>query len=173
MAIAQSRANDVRDGELANATRLSTSRVAAFNAKSDESLTLINRGSGTLADDKWTEPMDAAKKALPPGSSAMAALDAYSTEHVAIRKLDLAGNWDAAVAAATEPAGKEGSANAAFESYASQTENALKAEAATVSSGLDKAGNALLPAGILVVIVGLLAGIGAWWGISLRLDEYR
>jgi hypothetical protein len=171
MAVAQSRANKVRDGGLANATALSTSRVAAFNAKSDESLTLINRGSGTASDKEWTEDFQAAKSALPRTSGAASPLVDYRTRHAEIRKLDLAGNWDRAVAEAT--ASRPGSANAAFQDYAQQTEKALTAEAATVSSGLDKAGNALLPAGILVVIVGLLAAIGAWWGISLRLDEYR
>lgn len=172
MALAQSRANDVRDGGLANTTDLSRSRVSAFNAKSTESLTLINRGSGTEADPDWTKSMNAATAALPPvAADSRAALDTYASKHVEIRDLDVAGNWDKAVAAATATGGQ--TANAAFQGYAQSTEKTLKAEAATVTSGLDKAGNALLPAGILVVLVGLLAGIGAWWGISLRLDEYR
>jgi hypothetical protein len=172
MFLAQSRANDVRDGGLADATALSLSRVSAFNAKSTESLTLINRGSGTKDDPDWTKSMNEAKAALPAGSTAAGtALGNYVTEHAAIRDLDVGGNWDKAVEAAT--ATDKASANAAFQSYAQQTEKALNTQAATVTSGLDKAGKALLPAGILVVLLGLLAAIGAWWGISLRLDEYR
>ena len=172
MALAQSRANHVRNDGLANTTDLSRSRVSAFNAKSTESLTLINRGSGTTADPAWTASMKAATSALPSGSaSAKSALAAYTDKHTEIRDLDVGGKWDKAVEAAT--ATGAGSANAAFQSYAQATEKTLKTEAATVTSGLDQAGNALLPAGILVVLLGLLAGIGAWWGISLRLDEYR
>jgi hypothetical protein len=49
----------------------------------------------------------------------------------------------------------------------------LNSKAQETASGLDTAGNTLLPAGILVVLVGLLAAAGAWFGVSLRLDEYR
>jgi hypothetical protein len=40
-------------------------------------------------------------------------------------------------------------------------------------AGLAKAGDLLLPAGILIVMLGLLAAVSAWWGFTLRLDEYR
>jgi hypothetical protein len=65
------------------------------------------------------------------------------------------------------------SANAQFQSYAQATEQALNERARATSSGLDQAGFGLLPVGIFVVLVGLLAAVGAWLGISLRLDEYR
>lgn len=172
MAVAQSQANGVRDGELADATALSQSRVAAFNAKSTESLTLIARGSATEADAAWTDLMKSAETALPNENTASAeALAKYAAAHKKINDLDLAGKWDNAVAAAIAP-GKT-SANALFQNYANQTAGELAEQARLTDSKLDDAGNALLPAGILVVLVGLLAGIGAWWGISLRLDEYR
>lgn len=172
MALAQSRATDVRSGALSQAKALSTSRVSAFNAKSIESLTLISRGSGPTLDPTWQTAFKKATSSLPSADgSAGRTLAAYGEQHVAIRKLDDAGNWDGArkLAIRTGP----GSANAQFTSYAAQTKGALRDQATATASGLDRAGNALLPAAILIILVGLLAAIGAWWGVTLRLDEYR
>ena len=175
MAVAQSKANDVRDGSLKNATALSNSRVAAFTAKSTESLTLIARGSATTADESWTASMKTAKTALPSGSTAAAqALVAYEGLHKTINALDVKGDWDNAVKSAVAPGtAANPSANMQFQAYADATEKTLTSQAEEATTDLGDAGGALLPAGILVVLVGLLAAIGAWWGISLRLDEYR
>lgn len=175
MVVAQSKANNVRDGSLARATALSNSRVAAFTAKSTESLTLIARGSATAADANWTTSMKTAKSALPRDNAAAAeALTAYEGLHKAINDADVKGDWDEAVGAAVAPGTAEKpSANMQFEAYADATEKTLNSQATEATTDLGRAGDALLPAGILVVLVGLLAAIGAWWGISLRLDEYR
>ncbi len=172
MAAAQAQANDVRAGDLAQARALSASRVAAFNAKSVESLTLISRGSGPTREPKWKGYMAAATSALPRDSAdALQALNAYAAEHAKIRKLDDDGNWQQARKQAIAVGAS--SANAQFGTYAQATEKALQSRAAAADAGLGDAGNLLLPAGLLVVLVGLLAAYGAWWGISLRLDEYR
>lgn len=173
MAVAQSRANDVRNGSLAQATALSNSRVAAFNAKSIESLTLVQRGSGPTQEPKWKAALKTATSSLATAQAGTAAADLgkYSTAHQAIRALDDGGNWDAARKQAISI--EKGSANAQFSSYADQTQKALSTQVTSASSGLDRAGTALLPAGILILLVGLLAAVGAWWGVTLRLDEYR
>jgi hypothetical protein len=175
MAVAQSKANDVKDGSLANATALSRSRVAAFTAKSYESLTLINRGSGNEKDAAWTSVMATAKSALPAGSTEAAkALDDYAALHRTINATDVKGDWDTAVKRAVDPGtSAKPSANTQFQAYDRATGAALTSQAREATTDLGDAGGALLPAGILVVIVGLLAAMGAWWGISLRLDEYR
>jgi hypothetical protein len=175
MAIAQSKANDVRDGALADARALSASRVAAFNAKAQESLTLINRGSATDADKDWKALVDEAQSSLPPlDTEASDALARYQTLHEGINETDVAGNWDKAVVDAVAPGTTaEPSANSEFAKYAATTDQALQVKAASATSALGDAGGALLPAGILVVLLGLLAAIAAWLGVSLRLDEYR
>ena len=174
MALAQSKANGVRDGSLANATALSNSRVAAFTAKSTESLTLIARGSATEKDETWAGFMTQALK-LPSGNdAAKKALQDYGELHRAINATDVKGEWDKAVASAVNPGTPEKpTANTRFAVYADLTEKALTSQATEATDDLGAAGNSLLPAGILVVLAGLLAAIGAWWGISLRLDEYR
>lgn len=172
MAVAQSRANDVRENDLAEATALSTSRVAAFNAKSIESLTLVNRGSGVDREPVWQQEMAAATASLGRGDpAAVEALEAYQAEHRAIRKLDDDGDWQQARTEAVSLA--PGSANARFGVFAAQTERTLTERASASRSGLADAGDLLLPAGLLLVALGLLAAVACWWGVSLRLDEYR
>jgi len=124
MVVSQSQANDVRTGDLAQARALSASRVAAFNAKSIESLTLIARGSGSIREPDWKAEMEKATRSLPIGNAdALAALNAYAAEHAEIRKLDDNGNWQAARNRAI--ATGKSSANAQFDRYAEQTEKAL------------------------------------------------
>lgn len=175
MAGAQSKANAVRANALTDAIDISTSRVAAFDAKSRESLTLIVRGSGgaNSANEKsWTTSMSTASGTLPAGlAEAAQHLRDYTTGHVAIRTLDDANNWNGAVKAAT--ASGADSANAAFNAYDDATTEALTSRAESAADGLGDAGDLLTPAAILLLLVGLLAAGGGWLGISLRLDEYR
>ena len=172
MALAQTRAGDVRVGALQRAIHLSQSRVEAFSAKSTESLNLIQRGSSTAADPAWTKAINAAKSSLPSGNDAAArSLAAYAAQHAAINRTDVGGDWKTAVSQAISF--KKGSANVSFQAYADQTQSALTSQANETKSGLSKAGNALLPAGVLIVLFGLLAALAAWWGVTLRLDEYR
>jgi hypothetical protein len=172
MALAQSRANDVRSGALEDATNLSLSRVAAFNAKSSEALTLIQRGSSTAEDKKWKAFQAKAIAQLPRDYDAAAtALEAYGQRHQQINDTDVGGEWRKAVDRAI--AVSDSSANSLFDRYDETTDEALRKQATATASGLDKAGNPLMPAGLLLVLAGLLAAVGAWWGISLRLDEYR
>jgi hypothetical protein len=176
MAVAQSRANDVKDGALARTIALSQSRVKAFTAKSIESLTLINRGSAPTNEPNWQDSFKAASSSLlREDSAAHSDLLAWKKEHVAIRALDDRAKWQEARKRAISMA--DGSANAEFKSYASRTGRALtdpeNGQVEATKAGLAKAGDLLLPAGILIVMLGLLAAVSAWWGFTLRLDEYR
>jgi hypothetical protein len=173
MAYAQAHGNSVRSGQLTAATDVSTARLDAFDAKSIESLTLINQGTATAADADWTGKLDAAQRALPSGyTAARDALAAYAVVHrTKINKLDVAGNNTDAITEATLTS--KGSANAQFAVFAAQTARAPQQLADDATSGLKHARVALLPAAILLLLAGLLAAAGAWYGVSLRLDEYR
>jgi hypothetical protein len=174
MAIAQNQADDVREGSYAQAAALGQMRVAAFSAKSQEALTLIARGSATAEDEEWKTQYDAAVSALRrAGSDSQLAtpLDEYRQAHEALNTLDTEGQWDRAVAAAT--ATGDGTANASFGLFAARSATALDDAANATRDGLDEARGGLLPLAFVVLLVGLLAAVGAWWGISLRLDEYR
>ena len=174
MGVAQSQAEDVRDGDYARAAALGEARVDAFDAKSEEAVTLIRRGSGTPEDKEWTEAYDAsfgAIQASNPDDPLLDRLLAYSNLHQAIRALDMKGDWEGAVARARDQG--PNSANAAFAAFASDSRTALQAAAAGTDDGLDEARGGLTPIAWLLLLAGLVAAGGAWWGISLRLDEYR
>ena len=173
MVTAQGKANDVRSGAFAETRALGTARVNAFEAKSQESLGLIHRGSGAEFEPAWKDAMAAAQDALlqVPDDSIGRALNGYATKHQAIRDADDRGDWDGAVSAAISD--KPGDAVDQFNTFADKSEKALDAQAAQTSAGLNDARRLLPWAGVLVVLVGLLAAIAMWWGISLRLEEYR
>jgi len=173
MSSAQNEASEVRAGPLEKAAGLSDSRVSAFDAKAKESLTLIARGSATATDADWNKLYQDALGELD-GSAypdAKAALEKYGTAHDKLNKLDVNGDWDTAVKAAAATGGT--SVNAIFNRYASLTQESLTTQAAATSDRLATANNQLIPAGLLLLIVGLLCAAGAWWGVSQRLDEYR
>jgi len=174
MAVAQNQADDVREGSYARAAALGQTRVAAFSAKSQEALTLIARGSATAEDKEWRTEYDSAVAALRRAgndSALVTPLDQYRQAHEALNTLDNDGQWDKAVTAAT--ATGDQTANGSFGAFAAGSEKALDDAANATRDGLDEARGGLFPLGMVMLLVGLLAAVGAWWGISLRLDEYR
>ena len=169
MSSAQSEASDVRDGPLQNAADLSNSRVAAFTAKSQESLTLINRGSATPEDKVWLAHFKDAD--FERNGPVHVALEEYRAAHEKVNRDDLAGNWDAAVNQAISSG--EGSGNAVFDRYDNLTAERLGDQEDAAADRLRAANDPLLPVAVLLLVVGLLCAGGVWYGISLRLDEYR
>lgn len=173
MSSAQSEASDVRQGPLEKASGLSDSRVSAFDAKASESLTLIARGSATEADTEWKRLYAKALGEID-GSAypdAKDALEQYDTAHTKVNTQDVNGDWDYAVKAATSTS--NGSVNALFTRYANLTAKSLDTQASATADRLSSANDRLLPFSLILLIVGLLCAAGAWWGVSLRLDEYR
>ncbi|GLY13101.1 hypothetical protein Kisp01_01170 [Kineosporia sp. NBRC 101677] len=173
MSSAQSEASDVRFGPLERATELSDSRVAAFDAKAQESLTLIDRGSATDADEDWQDAYTEAVGSLDglDYPDAKSALEQYGTAHEEVNDLDLRGQWDDAVDQAISSG--EGSGNALFQSYDDQTRLSLDKQRTVALDRLGAANDSLLLIALLLLVIGVLCAAGAWWGISLRLDEYR
>ncbi len=111
---AMNRADDAVSTSLANADVLSQARAAAFDARSQEALTLINRGNGQANETNWQRSSVIVRSALDhrrssPGGSVVCrtsencdlsdAYDRYMAAHKRLRDLDDGGNWDAAVTA--------------------------------------------------------------------------
>jgi hypothetical protein len=173
----QSAAERIGNGSYQAAAALAQARIAAFDAKSNESLTLIQRGSGQAYEVAWkagvTEARSQLQRAVAAGvdSAVVDTLDNWVTVHKQIRKADDGGNWEDAVGLATGT--ETSSSNAAFQDFADTTRQALGREAAAVADGLASVRLPLLIAGWLVLAIGILAAVGAWWGFSLRLEEYR
>ncbi len=167
-----------RDGVYAATLSTAQARTAGFDAKSNESLTLIARGSGVAFQKAWqgsadTVTADLAELAQNPASSGLAPLpwSDYASVHEKIRALDDSGDWEGAVALATG-LGKD-SGNTAFAEFDASSGTQLATLSEQTSQQLGATGGWLPVAGALGVLAGLLAAASAWWGVSLRLEEYR
>jgi hypothetical protein len=178
LAAVGSRVDDVRKGSYAATLATAKARIAAFDAKSNESLTLIARGSGSAFEKAWVSSskvvtdQSAVAGRLNRDASKMGALWAnYHQTHNQIRKTDDLGNWDLAVkqAIGSDPQ----SANATFNAFDSGSAAALASSSRAAADSLDAPRTWLPFAAWLSLLVGVAAAVSAWWGVSLRLEEYR
>jgi hypothetical protein len=178
LAAVSSRVSTVRDGSYAATLATAKARIAAFDAKSNESLTLIARGSGAKFEKAWVSSSDvvAAQSAtaarLGSDASRLGGLwKGYVGTHAQIRKADDAGKWEAAVkqAIGSSPT----SANATFGAFDTASGSALTSSSGAASDSLDAPRSWLPFAAWLGLLVGIAAAVSAWWGVSLRLEEYR
>ncbi len=177
MAQAQADATSVRRASLAATVNLAQARADAFAARSDESLTLINRGSGQPYEKSWTVAMDSAVRhfedAARGGAATGRAFDAlasYRSRHTEARALDDKGDWDQAVGRVTDP---DGDLTAAFGRFDAESARLLGDQARAVSSSLADARLPLDIARWLVALAGVVAMVATSLGMARRLREYR
>jgi hypothetical protein len=173
-----SRVGTVRDGSYAATLATAKARIAAFDAKSNESLTLIARGSGSAFEKSWVssskvvaDQSAAAAKLNDVAASMGAKWKGYAAAHAQIRTKDDGGQWDLAVrqAIGSDPT----SANATFNSFDTASGAALTSSSGAATDRLDAPRTWLPFASWLGLLVGIAAAVSAWWGVSLRLEEYR
>jgi hypothetical protein len=178
MVATQSRAAKVQRTSYAATLALAQARIAAYDAKSNESLTLIARGTGQVYETAYRTRLAQIQQQLGKAAGVGVAptarndLSAWDTVHQRIRTLDDAqGKWDEAVrlAIGSDP----NSANAKFATFAATTRQALGEQAEAVADRLASSRTVLLITGWLTLLVGVLAAAAGWWGVSLRLEEYR
>lgn len=167
-----------RDGVYAATRSTATVRTAGFDAKANESLTLIARGSGAAFQEAWLASSEVVGTELtslednPAGGSLDPQLWAdYVAVHEEIRALDDSGDWDGAVALATGTG--PGTGNTTFAAFDENSAEELDFLGRQTADQLAETGGWLPVAGVLGVLVGLLAAGLSWWGISQRLEEYR
>jgi hypothetical protein len=163
----------IRSGSFAAVNAAADARIDASNAKSNESLTLIARGSGASFEDAWKTSSDAVVASLGKlgGSAPADEWASYMAVHKQIRTLDDGGQWDAAVGLATGSGPK--SANAAFNAFDTHLTGTLDQVSRQASAGLSGPRTALVIAAILILLVGLAAAELGRRGVAARLREYR
>jgi hypothetical protein len=181
------RAHDVRDGSYAAAVSLASARIAAFDAKSAESLTLISRGSGQAFEDRFLTQLATARTQAaradrigfgagdsPGGGGAVSdELEAYLAVHKTVRTDDDEGRYDEAVAIATGPGDKATTSNGSFAAFDRASGDALDEASASIAAGLRTARR---PLGLLrwsLLVAALVAAVASWRGVAIRLQEYR
>ena len=171
-----SQVSSVRSTDYAYTTAVAGARTAAFDAKANESLTLIARGSGSAYETAWTSQSTAvtnALRGLPRERQQQLSFDwnAYTALHTKIREADQAGQWDQAVTAATQTGA--GSANAAFATFDAGSATALDSFAAQTSASLTAPVAWVTIVGWAFLAICVAAALLVLRGISERVEEYR
>jgi hypothetical protein len=180
---AVSDADSAVGNQLSAADDAAQARAAAFEARSQEALTLINRGNGAANEVNWQRGDDVVRKELAsglPGDAAVLtvagnAYASYRAAHEEIRVLDDSGNWDAAVAVSLgeQASSSSGNAVAAFDEFDKTVGQLATSEGANAAARLSDAVSPMHTLRNLVVLVALVIGALAALGCGQRLKEYR
>lgn len=172
---AQAAANGhLRTGAYATAVNGAEARSAANDAKTNENLRLISRGSGQAYEDAWKANSDNVTRALDQTELSAAptqAWQAYVAGHEEVVKLDDSGNWDDAVALATKR--DDGSPTQEFSQFDAGMADLVSTSADTTSRTLLSGSLGLVILTVLTILGGLGAAALAWRGVSARLKEYE
>jgi hypothetical protein len=165
---------NVSTGSYLQAVTLANVTTAANDARANESLTLIRRGSGATNEAAWKANRKQVDENLADvrESSALRGLWArYTSAHEQVRTLDDRGRWDDAVRLSTST-GTAGAAKTfdVFDQRVTQDRDTAAKDTVATLQGLG--GNAPL----FAVFTALAALIAAWLvvrGIGQRIEEYR
>jgi hypothetical protein len=168
-----SQVNGIQQGSFRSVNSAAAARIQANNAKSNESLTLIARGSGAAFEQAWAASAGQVDTRLGslPGTELTQAWSPYKSTHQQIRKLDDGGSWDAAVALATGSGAT--SSNALFGRFDAAATTYLDDVSEETSSGLAAPQALLVVLAILTFLAGVGAALLARRGLAERLREYR
>ena len=163
----------IRSGSFADVRAAANARIEASNAKSNESLTLIARGSGAAFETAWKSSADqvAADLGRLGNAAPKAEWDRYVAVHNEIRALDDRGEWDNAVRLATGT-GKD-SGNTVFNAFDARLAERLDESSRAAGGGLSGLQPALVVAALLALLGGLAVALLARSGVAVRLREYR
>lgn len=157
----------VRDGNFADVRAASNARVAANDAKSNESLTLIARGSGSAFQEAWQKSADSVAYDITRFRDMGSLWQPYVNVHAEIRKLDDGGQWDKAVQLATSES------NTAFESFDTAIARQVDGSSAATTAGLARLMPWMVVGALLAAGAGVAMAALGRRGVQQRLKEYR
>jgi hypothetical protein len=166
--------SSISSGSFAAVNTAADARIDANNAKSNESLTLIARGSGQAFETAWKSSADSVAaniQRLTDRPELVSQWQAYTDVHSEIRALDDKGLWDRAVSLATGTGAK--SSNTVFSTFDGNLASYLDEVSQDTSSSLADEQPLMVVGAILILIGGLAAALLGRWGIGARLKEYR
>ncbi|RCK70941.1 hypothetical protein DT076_00145 [Desertihabitans brevis] len=167
LAAVSSRVDDLERAELSTVRHLSAARAGALDAKALESLTLVARGSGGAFEEAWQQQADAVADALEQAGTPdlAAAWQRHVEAHAGIRTLDDAGDWAAAVQAATA----DGPSNRTAQEFQDRLAPVLGGDVVQV---VDRLGGQTLGLVIAAGLTGLLV-LGAGTAVLAGLEQRR
>lgn len=174
--------NQARDRGSEQVRQLATARIAALEARGDETLTLVVRGSGQEYEKHYQEVtkqplLTQARDAIDdPQIKALVqqAIDkqqAWTTAHTEIRRLDDSGEYRQAVALAIDDTAA--GAGPAFTAVDDSLGKAIALSKQRFDAEVQSARSSLSWSVAGVVALTLLGLAGCAWGMWQRLKEYR
>ena len=166
-------------GQLQRADLIAQIRSSVFDARSQESLTLINRGNGAANEAAWAQSMANASAAADEVCAKLRtcpefvnSLDTYEGAHREMRALDDNGNWDEAVAMVVgEPT--PSTLTVAAQAAVDRSATDIDRDASAARTDLGESQSSLDWSRWLVALGGLVAAGLVVTGYSARLAEYR
>ncbi|GAA4691278.1 hypothetical protein [Nocardioides conyzicola] len=159
---------DLRDGSYATSYRESTARTAGNDAKANESLRLISRGSGQVYEDRWAVASQVVQDNASRETSGL--WDQYAEVHQQVVKLDEGGKYEQAVELSTTT-DAEGS-TAKLDAFDTRSQEIISDSGAQTTDALRSGNTGILVLGIVTLLLGLAAAGMAVWGIGQRRREY-
>jgi amino acid transporter len=156
------------DHAYADATAAATARSSANEAKADESLRLINRGSGTKYEDPWQAARKVVDASAPAADKGV--WDTYVQRHQEIVRLDDTNQWKTAVTKATTAA-RSGSTYA-FDRFDTLMRQLATDSGAQATDDLRSGRTIALLLSLLTALLGLVAAVAVSRGIDQRQKEF-
>ena len=159
---------DLRDGSYAESFSESTARTAGNDAKANESLRLISRGSGQVYEDRWIAASQTVTDNA--SSSTIGLWDDYVAVHDKVVELDKTGRYDEAVelSTTTDPDGS----TATLDAFDTRSQEIISAAGTATTDALRSGNTGILVLGIVTLLLGIAAAGMAVWGIGQRRREY-
>lgn len=161
--------DSLRDGAFADAVSAATARTAANDAKANESLRLIKRGSGAANESEWARLTQVVEKNAP--DDLLDEWSTYTGRHAEVVKLDTDNNWEGAVRLATTADGKTGS-TVPFTAFDKALEGDIKKNSDQAIDDLSSGRWLALVLSGLTVLLGVGAAVGVARGIGVRRREF-
>jgi hypothetical protein len=163
----------IRAGSFADVNAAAGARIGANDAKANESLTLVARGSGGAFQAAWAASAGRVEEQLAVLNSdpLTTAWRGYAATHAQIRELDNGGDWEQAVALATGAGGDQ--ANGRFAVLDSGLATELQTSGTATGNALARRLPGLVTAALLSLLAGVAVALLGRRGIATRLQEYR
>ena len=158
--------DDLLAGEFDDAVTTATARTAANDAKANESLRLIKRGSGAVYEERWI-----AAAAIVDEAGIGGDWTTYQQSHATVVELDDSGRWEQAVGQATSQKEDPVGGTFVFDRLDDQLQADVEEAAAATTESL-RANGVGLALSVLSLLVGLAAAGVSVWGFAQRRREY-
>ena len=160
----------LQEGDFATAVQTSAAKTAANDAKSNESLRLISRGSGAAFEEAWAEADARVRELVADDAGLTDSWAAYGVAHASIVAADEGGDWEGAVEQAVST--EEGSATALFTDFDERAEVVVAEASERVTEGLTAGGWRLVVTALGTVLAAGLAIASVAWGMLARRKEF-